>query len=153
MFIRRPFDYPSRGFRGAFEELDRMRREMDRLVEGLGGRGAIRPFGAGVFPAVNLTEDRNNYYVRAELPGMKADDLNISVAGNGVSISGERKIPAEGDNVRYHRREREAGSFSRMIGLPAEVNPDKVNAALKDGILTITVPKAEKAKPKQITIE
>lgn len=152
MLIRRPFDYPTLGFRSAFEELDRMRREMDRLFEGFGGRG-LRPFGAGVFPAVNLTEDRDNYYVRAELPGMKADELNISVTGNGLSISGERKIPAEGDNVRYHRREREAGSFSRMIGLPAEVNPDKVDAALKDGILTVTVPKAEKAKPKQITIK
>ncbi|MBW1993309.1 MAG: Hsp20/alpha crystallin family protein, partial [Deltaproteobacteria bacterium] len=72
---------------------------------------------------------------------------------NGLSISGERKIPAEGDNVRYHRREREAGSFSRIIGLPGEVDPDKVEAKLKDGILTVIVPKAEKAKPKQIPIK
>ncbi len=152
MVIRRPFDYPTWGFRSAFQELDRMRREMDRLFEGFGGR-TLRPFGAGVFPLVNLTEDSDNYYIRAELPGMKADELNISVTGNGVSIAGERKISAEDDNVRYHRRERDAGTFSRMIGLPGEVNPDKVDAAFKDGILTVTVPKAEKAKPKQITIK
>jgi len=151
MLIRRPFDYPTWGFRGAFEELERMRREMDRLFEGFGGR-PLRPFGAGGFPALNLTEDRDRYYVRAELPGMEAGDLNISVTGNGLSISGERKIPAEGQNVRYHRREREAGTFSRMIGLPGEVDPEKVDASLKDGILTVTVPKAEKAKPKQIAI-
>ena len=113
----------------------------------------MKSFDAGVFPLVNLTEERDNYYIRAELPGMKADELNISVTGNGVSIAGERKISAEGDNVRYHRREREAGTFSRMIGLPGEVNPDKVDATFKDGILTVTVPKAEKAKPKQITIK
>ena len=151
MFIRRPFDYSTQSFQSAFEELERMRRDMDRLFGTFGAR-AMRPFGAGVFPAVNLTEDRNNYYIRAELPGMTADALNISVTGNGLSISGERKISAEGDKVRYHRREREAGTFSRMIGLPGEVNPDKVAAELKDGILTITVPKAEKAKPKQIKI-
>lgn len=151
MLFRRSFDYPNWGFRSAFEELERLRRDMDRLFEGFGGR-AMRPFGAGVFPALNLTEDRENYYVRAELPGMKADELNISVTGNGLSISGERKIPVEGDNVRYHRREREAGSFSRMIGLPGEVNSEKVDARLKDGILTVTVAKAEKAKPKQIAI-
>jgi HSP20 family protein len=94
-----------------------MRREMDRLFAGFDGRYP-RPFAGrvfpGVFPLVNLTEDRDNYYVRAELPGLTKDDLEISVAGNNLSISGERKIPAEGDTVRYHRKEREAGSFSFM---------------------------------------
>ncbi|MBW1697949.1 MAG: Hsp20/alpha crystallin family protein [Deltaproteobacteria bacterium] len=152
MLVRRAFDFPTWDFRRAFEELERMRRDMDRLFESFGQR-AFRPFGVGVFPLINLTEDRNNYYIRAELPGMRAEELNISVTGNGLSISGERKIPAEGDNVRYHRREREAGSFSRIIGLPGEVDPDKVEAKLKDGILTVIVPKAEKAKPKQIPIK
>jgi len=106
---------------------------------------------AGVFPLTNLTEDKNNYYVRAELPGVKGDELDIQVTGNNLAISGERKIAAE-EEARYHRREREAGTFSRMIGLPGEVDTDKIGANLENGILTIVVSKAEIAKPKQISV-
>ncbi len=107
---------------------------------------------AGVYPLINLTEDRNNYYVRAELPGVKAEALDIQATANNIAISGERKIAAEGD-ARYHRREREAGSFSRMIGLPGDINSDKVDAKLENGVLTVVIAKAEAAKPKQITIK
>jgi HSP20 family protein len=100
----------------------------------------------------NVSEDTNNYYIRAELPGMASNELDIQVRANGLSISGERKIAEEGDSVRYHRRERETGSFSRQIALPGEVDTGKVDAALKDGVLTITVPKSEAAKPRQITV-
>ena len=150
MFIRRPM-YSTTGFRSAFDELDRMRQNMDRLMEGLGSRSFL-PQTAGVFPLVNLTEDPDGYYVRAELPGLKADELDISVTGNTLSISGERKIFNEGENVRYHRREREAGTFNRVMSLPGEVDADKVEAELKNGILKIHLPKAEKARPKQITV-
>jgi HSP20 family protein len=154
-FFDYPMNYPTRGFQSMFDELERMRRDMDRLFGKFDG-GFLRPYTTGVlpgvFPLVNLTEDRDNYYIRAELPGLTTADLDISVAGNNLSVSGERKIPAEGDNVRYHRKEREAGRFSRMIRLPGEVNPDQVDASLKDGILTVTVAKSEKAKPKQITV-
>jgi HSP20 family protein len=108
--------------------------------------------GAGVYPLINLTEDKDNYYVRAEMPGLKADELSISVTANNLSISGERKIASEGENVRYHRREREAGTFSRILGLPGEVDADKVEANHVNGILTVVIPKAETAKPKQITV-
>jgi HSP20 family protein len=107
---------------------------------------------AGVFPLINLTEDKDKYYVRAELPGVKGDELDIQVTGKNLAISGERKIAAEGEGARYHRREREAGTFSRMIGLPGEVDADNVEANLENGVLSITVPKAEIAKPRQITI-
>jgi HSP20 family protein len=117
-----------------------------------GGRFFSMPT-AGVFPLVNLTEDKNGYYVRAELPGLTAGELNISVTGNSLSISGQRKIASEGQDIRYHRREREAGSFNRIVSLPGEVDSDKVEAKLKDGILTVHVPKAEVAKPKQITVK
>jgi HSP20 family protein len=106
-----------------------------------------------VFPLVNVTEDKDNYFVRAELPGLKAEELNIAITANNLTISGERKIPSEGDNVRYHRREREAGSFNRVIALPRDVEGDNVEAGLVDGILTVTVPKAEVARPKQITVK
>ena len=106
-----------------------------------------------VFPPVNVTEDNHNYFVRAELPGIKAEELNISVTGKNLTISGERKIASEGDDVRYHRREREAGSFNRIIALPRDVEVDNVEAGLEDGVLTVTIPKAEEAKPKQITVK
>jgi HSP20 family protein len=95
----------------------------------------------------------NNYYVRAELPGMKSDELDIQVTGNGISISGERKIPMEGNNVKYHRREREAGTFSRSINLPGEIDVNKVEASMENGVLKINIPKSEAAKPRQITVK
>ena len=152
MIIRSPFYFPNVSFRNSFSELERMRQDMDRLMEGYGGR-YFMPQTAGVFPLINLTEDTEGYYVRAELPGLKADELNISVTGNNLSITGERKIADRGENVYYHRREREDGTFSRIIALPGEVDANKVDARLKDGILTVHIPKAEKAKPKQIKIK
>ena len=152
MILRRITDWPTRGWTSPFEELERMRRQMDKLTEGLTGRLFREPT-AGVFPLLNMTEDHDNYYVRAELPGIKADDLDISVTGNSLSISGERKILPEDENVKYHRREREAGKFSRILNLPTQVDTTKVEANSANGILTIILPKAESAKPKQITVK
>jgi HSP20 family protein len=151
MIVRRLGGWPTWDVRSAFDDMERMRRQMDRLLEGL--PGAWREPAAGVFPLTNVTEDAESYYVRAELPGVKADALDISVTGNSLSISGERKIPSEDENARYHRREREAGRFSRMISLPGEIDSTKVDARCSDGILTIILPKAEKAKPRQITVK
>lgn len=108
---------------------------------------------AGVFPLINVTEDKDNYYVRAELPGLKADDLELSVTGETLSISGERKIPAEDEKAQYHRRERDAGRFSRIVSLPAQLNTGKVEASCTDGVLAVTLPKAEEAKPRQIAVK
>jgi HSP20 family protein len=152
MIYRRVFGMPGWGFRSSFDELDRIRRQFDRMLEGWSETGA-RASRAGVFPLVNLTEDREKYYVRAELPGLDAADLDIQATGNTLSISGERKIPTEEGNVRYHRREREAGRFSRMIAMPGDIDPEKIEASLADGILTVVVAKAEKAKPRQITVQ
>jgi HSP20 family protein len=151
MIVRR-IGFPNIGWRSAFTDLERIRRDMDRLFEQVLG-GTSRPLSAGVFPLINLTEDTDNYYVRAELPGLKADELSITVTGNNLTISGERKIPSEGDNIKYHRREREAGSFSRIIALPADVELDNIEAGLVDGVLSLTIPKAEAAKPRQITVK
>jgi HSP20 family protein len=106
-----------------------------------------------VFPAINITEDKEKYYVRAELPGMKANEVQVEVTGRNLAISGERKIQSEGENAKYHRREREAGKFSRVIGLPGEVNADSVDARLVNGLLTVTIDKSMAAKPKQITVK
>jgi HSP20 family protein len=152
MFYRRLFDFPGGTFRNQFNELDRMRHQMERLFSNLSDARFPR-VQAGVFPAINLTENKDNYFVRAELPGVKAENLDIQATGNGLSIAGERKIQSEDDGVKYHRRERESGSFARMISLPGEINSNKVDAKLSNGILTIVVPKAEIAKPKQITVK
>ena len=139
-------------FKTAFEELERMRQQMDKLFEDL-TEGIKEPtLSAGVFPPINLSENKDNYYVRAELPGVKAEDLDISVTADSLIISGERKIPEE-ENVNYHRREREAGKFSRVISLPGQIDPEKVEARCKNGILTVILPKAETAKTRQILIK
>lgn len=152
MIMRRISNWPTWRWRSPFEELERMRREMDRLFEDLAG-GTFRESRSGVFPLVNVTEGGDSYYVRAELPGIKGEDLDISVKGNSLSIAGERKIPGEDERAQYHRREREAGRFSRIISLPAQIDTAKVEAHCSDGILTITLPKSEAAKPKQITVK
>ena len=151
MIYRRLYGVPTFGFRDQSNELDRMRRQMDRLFSDMSSLPSFEPK-AGVFPLVNITEDGDNFYIRAELPGVEGNGLDIQATANNISISGERKIAAEGDNVKYHRREREAGKFSRMISLPSDVNTDKVGAELVNGILTLTVPKAEAAKPRQISV-
>jgi HSP20 family protein len=124
---------------------------MDELYGALSGGTHPMP-SAGVFPLTNVTEDNENYYVRSELPGIKSDDLDIQVTEEGISISGERKIPEEGNNARYHRREREAGKFSRLISLSKKVDVNKVEASMENGVLKVTIPKSEASKPRQITV-
>ncbi len=152
MIVSRLHQWPSWDWRSPFQELDRMRREVDRLAEGL-SRGGLQAGIAGVFPLINLTEDADHFYVRAELPGIQPDDLDISATGNSLTISGERKIPAEGEGARYHRREREAGRFSRVLNLPDQVDSDKIEAECRNGVLTLTIPKSEKSKPRQISVK
>jgi HSP20 family protein len=149
MYYRRFFNVPGYRIRSPWEELHRMRRQLERVFD----ESSNQQSAAGVFPLINLTEDKDSYYVRAELPGVKGDELNIQVTGNNLAISGERKIDTEEEGAKYHRREREAGTFSRMIGLPGEVNTEKVEANLDNGVLSISIPKAEVAKPKQITVK
>jgi HSP20 family protein len=152
MIFRRLSAWPTGDYKTPWDEFDRLRRQMEWLSSGLlESRAALT--GPGVFPLVNVTEEADNYYVRAELPGIKAGDIEISATGNTLSLSGERKIPEEKDNVKYHRRERESGKFSRMIALPAQINTAKVEAHSGEGILIVTLPKADEAKPRQITIQ
>ena len=151
MIYRRLFNLPTWRLRSPLDELYRMRQQLDQMFEDT--KAPYQRASAGVFPLINLTEDKENYYVRAELPGVKADQLDIQVTANNIAISGERKIAAVEEGTRYHRREREAGTFSRMIALPGEVNTEKVEANLENGILTVMVPKAEAAKPKQISVK
>ena len=151
MFYPRIFNMPTfRTFR-PFEELNRMRQQMDRIMDAFGERGGIAA-GAGVFPAINLTEDDNFFYLRAELPGVKSEDLDIQATASNLTIAGERKLAIEDQGARYHRREREGGHFSRALTLPREIDADRIEARLVDGLLTVRLPKAASAKPKRISI-
>jgi len=151
MIYRRMFDVPSWRLAGPFQELENVRQRMENLYSRMLD-GTSSKFHAGVFPMVNLTEDKENYYIRAELPGIAAEYLNIQATGRSLSISGERKIPLEGENVKYHRREREAGRFNRGISLPGDIDSEKIVASLVNGVLKIRVPKADAVKPRQISI-
>lgn len=133
-------------------EMNRLRNEMDRLFGRFDGAGG-RVLAQSEYPPVNLWEDDERVFVEAELPGMKLDDLEIFVtSGNQLTISGERKEPA-GNGAAWHRRERGYGRFTRVIELPGAVDEDKVEAQFKLGVLTITLPKREEAKPRRITVK
>lgn len=133
------------------DEVDRLRQEVDNLF-GSFLSGTESSF-SRVYPALNLSEKDNTLYVRAELPGVKPEDLDISVVEGRLLIGGERKIDVEEQKASYHRREREAGFFRRTIGLPVRVDTSKVAANMKNGVLTIILPKSEEAKPKKITVK
>jgi HSP20 family protein len=91
-------------------------------------------------------------YIRAEIPGIDTDQLSISALRNRVSLSGRREIQLEQGKVSYHRRERAEGSFSRTLNLPVEIDAERVDARYVNGVLTLTLPKAEAAKPRQISV-
>jgi len=133
------------------DEVDRLRQEVDSVFGSF--LSGTEPFFSRVYPALNFSEKENNLLVRAELPGVKPESLDISVVEGRLQISGERKIDVEEQNIGYHRREREAGFFRRTIALPTRVDPGKVSASMKNGVLTITLPKSEEAKPKKITVK
>ena len=151
MLIRNMINKPYWTFTKNFGEFDRLMRDMNRLFYG-GSEFPSRLQRSGVFPAINLTQDTVNYCIRAELPGLKSEDLSISAEDNSITISGERKISTE-EGVKYHRSERDAGKFSRVLNMPGEIDADKIEAKLNNGILTIVIPKAEKAKPRQISVK
>lgn len=146
MLVRRV--WPSRPtFDSPFDDFDQVRREMLRLLD-----SSIRDQSAGVFPPVNITQDDDNFYLRAEVPGIKPNELSISAVRNRVSLAGKREIQPEHDRVSYHRKERAEGSFDRTVTMPTEVDADRVDARYADGILTLTLPKAEHARVKTIKV-
>ncbi len=153
MVAARMISLPTMERRDPFAEMERMARQMDLLTKTIFGRPEMQFFPSKVFPAINITEDKEKYYVRAELPGIKADELQVEVTGKNLSISGERKIQSEGENAKYHRKEREEGRFSRVISLPGEVDADSVDAKLINGVLTIAIAKSVAARAKQITVK
>src|SRR5579862_8301251 len=106
----------------------------------------------GWTPALDVNEDKESYTIRVELPGMRIEDIQVQLQNDALVISGERKSETKKEDTEVHRQERFYGKFSRALTFPTAVAGDKVKASYKSGILTVTVPKAEEAKPKQITV-
>ena len=144
-----------------FRELEALRRDVERAFDDYGtwkrpfSRYSFLPaLGARHYPLVNLAEDTDCVYVEAMAPGLNPDALEISVHQGQLRIAGEKPgITPEVEAASYHRNERSAGKFVRTLSLPAEVDAEKVSAQYKNGLLLITLPKAEAAKPKQITVD
>jgi HSP20 family protein len=141
-----------------FKELENLRREIDEAFSGFGGRRVFdQTFlpGPGFkrSPRINLSSDGDNLYVEALLPGVAADELDMTVQQSTLTIAGERKTHDENQAGRtWHRRERGEGRFLRTIELPVDIDPGRVTAKYRDGILHVTLPKAEAARPKKIEI-
>ena len=106
---------------------------------------------ASTFPPIDIRRDADAVHVTAEVPGVALDGIQITVLGDTLTLEGERKGPAV-EAERYHRRERRAGKFKRVVTLPDRVDADRIEATLKDGILRIHLPKAESAKPRTIKV-
>ncbi|GIW83082.1 MAG: molecular chaperone Hsp20 [Gemmatales bacterium] len=131
------------------EEFDRLQSAFNRLMEQPVAGLAV----AGAYPPVNVWEDDENIFVEAEIPGVKLEQLEILVAeGNQLTIQGERKFEEE-EKATWHRRERGVGKFQRQLTLPTVVDADKVTAKYDDGVLLITLPKSEAAKPRRIAVQ
>jgi HSP20 family protein len=130
-----------------------LRDEIDRLFESpLSGLGSVlQPLGDWS-PALDIHEDKENFVVKAELPGIEKKDVNVSFQDGCLSISGERKAETKSEDTEVYHTERYFGRFQRTVALPAAVATDKIKAQYRDGVLTITLPKTEEAKPKQIDV-
>jgi HSP20 family protein len=136
-----------------FGRLTNLRDEIDRLFETpLAELAQATQLLSGWTPALDMYEDKDNLYVRAEMPGMKREEIDLSLHDGSLSISGERKQEQQHGEAEVYRSERFFGRFQRTVTLPAPVAVDKVKAQYKDGILSITLPKTEEAKPKHIDV-
>ena len=144
------------------KELESMRREMDRMwdelfpasrrfLSELPWRGAAEK--AAIAPAIDIVDRPNEVIVKAEMPGVAKDDIEISVQENSLTISGRIQAEKEAKEENYYYRERGYNSYSRTVEIPFKVSPEKIKAGLKDGILTIHLPKAEEVQPKRIKVE
>lgn len=116
------------------------------------GRSSTQPSVSKWHPAVDVLESKDSYLIRAELPGMKKDDIKVEVKDGTLVLSGERKSEKPAEGVEYRHVERVAAKFWRSFSLPENAKPDAIDATYKDGIIEIRVPKTEEAKPRQIEI-
>lgn len=136
-----------------FPGLRYMQRELERVI----GRNIFgdiqQSVGGGNYPPVNVYNSADNMIVQCEVPGVAREDLDISITGETLVVRGVKRAPEGEETFQYQRRERGSGGFSRTIVLPDKVDPDRIEAKLESGILTIKLPKSEAAKPRQINVK
>jgi len=135
----------------SFDRLASLRDEVDRLFD-FSWPSRDSGLFSGWSPALDVFDDKDNLVVKAELPGLKKEEINLSLHDGVLTISGERKLESERKEGESFRSERYFGKFQRSVTLPTAVDSTKVNATYKDGVLTVELPKAEEAKPKQIAV-
>lgn len=143
------FDLIRKPFGG---EVDRFRREWDGFFDRVFGQGSALSGGESLWPSVDVSESKGKYTVTAELPGLEAKDVDVSIEGDVLTIRGEKKKESEEEGENFHRVERSYGSFSRSFRLAGHVNPDKVKAKFKNGVLTLTLPKSAETVGRQIEV-
>ncbi len=140
----------------SWAEVERLRRGMDDLMTALtrGSRVPAAPLWAEarLFPLLNLSRDGDTFLVTAEIPGIKAEDMNVHVEGDTLTLKGERKPSSVVQGASFHRRERSSGTFQRSLVLPAAIDAENVKANCKDGVLTVTLPMEKAALPRQISV-
>ncbi len=134
-------------------EMMTLREAMDRLFDDAFTRPLNVRDGGWSAPAIDMYQTDNEVVVKAAIPGFKADDVQINVTGDVLTLRGEMKHEEEKKDKAWHMREQRWGSFERSITLPTDVKADKASADFEDGVLTITLPKAEEVKPKTITVK
>jgi len=132
--------------------LSDLRDEIDRLFESPLGETRTSQLLSGWTPALDVYEEQDHFIVKAELPGLKKEDIEVSFHDGGLSISGERKSETKHEDAEVYRAERFFGRFQRTVTLPAPVAVDKARASYQDGVLTVTLPKTEEAKSKHIDV-
>jgi len=132
-----------------FRTASLLQDEIDCLLESAFGDGRSAMW----TPALDIEETKDNIIVRAELPGMKKEDIKVSLEGDQLRISGERRSEAEQKDRTFYRAERAYGRFQRTLTLPSDVKSDKISAVYSDGVLELALPKAEAAKAKEIEIQ
>jgi HSP20 family protein len=135
-------------------ELGSFRKEMDRLWDRFfSDKPFGRKFAEGWFPSVDISETKDKLLIKAELPGLEAQDVDVNISGDVLTIKGEKKKEEEQKDEQYYSCERYSGSFQRSFQLPVNVKTDKVEAVFDKGVLNITLPKTEEAKKKNIEIK
>lgn len=139
--------------RRAGNDLARLHRDVDDLFGAFFGNWPGTALERAVWPAIDVADNENEITVKAEVPGCKSEDIDISVHGNTLTISGEKKQEEEKKEKGYYHFERSYGSFSRQVSLPGDVETDKIDAACSNGVLTVTLPKAEKAKAVKVKVK
>ena len=147
---------PARELASFPSDILNMQREINRMFDGFFREGLRDEDGmvaSAWTPVVDIAEKEDSYNVKMELPGVSKDDVKITVNGNTLTVSGEKKHEQESKEANYHRIERSYGAFQRSFTLPTGVRSDAIDATFKDGVLLIALPKSEEAKPKQIAVK